>query len=198
MCGKPRDMDAEVSKYVLCELHNFCRPKFLLCLKSISEFWTGKMTQLLRPETCQKNLWRNISASLKMILFIKNPASPRSKAWDTRLTGRSQEYFFSFSRSLQLDNKSGRWLLSGTFILPLISSCAFEKRTMGWIRPLVICMNTRKMPMTPLSSSISVSEFILFSTAIACAGKTNSPVNQTCVCLHPWRAGGDKEIKSKG
>ena len=29
---KPRDMDAEVSKYVFCELHNFCRLKFLLCL----------------------------------------------------------------------------------------------------------------------------------------------------------------------
>ena len=51
--------------------------------------------------------------------------------------------------------------------------------------------------MTPLSSSISVSEFILFSTAIACAGKTNSPVNQTCVCLHPVESWGDKEIKSK-
>lgn len=54
-----------------------------------------------------------------------------------------------------------------------------------------------KMPMTPLSSSISVSEFILFSTAIACAGKTNSPVSQTCVCLHPMESWGDKEIKSK-
>lgn len=51
--------------------------------------------------------------------------------------------------------------------------------------------------MTPLSSSISVSEFILFSIAIACAGKTNSPVNQTCVCLHPVESWGDKEIKSK-
>ena len=51
--------------------------------------------------------------------------------------------------------------------------------------------------MTPLSSSISVSEFILFSIAIACAGNTNSPVNQTCVCLHPVESWGDKEIKSK-
>ena len=29
---KPRDMDAEVSKCVFCELHNFCRLEFLLCL----------------------------------------------------------------------------------------------------------------------------------------------------------------------
>ena len=42
--------------------------------------------------------------------------------------------------------------------------------------------------MTPRPSSISVSEFILFSTAVACAGKTNSPVNQTHVCLHPMES----------